>query len=535
MSKPHVTSSWLSPPVTLSFRRWCQNSTATPVVEQREHARGHCVGMGICHGNAVEQYTWALSVLIRTLLPEGMACGHAKVETSCLLLHVLVACTLVELRQAFRRRMPQRWTCRVARVLSVGWFDLIRNLDTSLVVFLRGICSGLGSSEGGIVYGLFSKEGLYIGKASVNRTHCPGLAARLTEHIRCLYRSDLKDANKPQYRLLRRRLRGARFFPLSVFPTVSRTLAAEALAMSMEAPLGNAKDAAEERRLRRKGDNAKVGALRRRPSSWRRRRVRPWESILGCSAVKEVLSNQSRGKPVQFPGALGLDIPLSSLYTAQIREEHAHCGSHGPLYLFDPCRLGLLLANCAKGSNRSNFPWILPRWPRWEIASYLYGACKQVSEFLKLPSRQCSASRVLDYLLRFPPYHPKGFQFFRCLQFSGVLDLSSENSTRLLVACGEGLLVDGCKRMWMCARRAAKGGCGASMARGSSETCSEKFKEWDVDTFAEALVLRSLRAVPGVWRLPVWEQAEDINPECFSCLRSWSFRTRIPQRIHNQL
>ena len=29
--------------------------------------------------------------------------------------------------------------------------------------------------------------------------------------------------------------------------------------------------------------------------------------------------------------------------------------------------------------------------------------------------------------------------------------------------------------------------------------------------------------------------AEDINSECFSCLGSWSFRTRIPQRIHNQL
>ena len=37
--------------------------------------------------------TWALGVLVRTLLPEGMAYEHAKMETSCLLLHVLVACT----------------------------------------------------------------------------------------------------------------------------------------------------------------------------------------------------------------------------------------------------------------------------------------------------------------------------------------------------------------------------------------------------------------------------------------------------------
>ena len=85
-------------------------------------------------------------------------------------------------------------------------------------------------------------------------------------------------------------------------------------------------------------------------------------------------------------------------------------------------------------------------------------------------SRQCSASRVLDYLLRFHSLPPKRVPVFKFLQLSGVLDMSSEISTRLLVACGVGLLVDGCK----CARRAAKGGCGSSVARGSSETCSPK-------------------------------------------------------------
>ena len=50
------------------------------------------------------------------------------------------------------------------------------------------------------------------------------------------------------------------------------------------------------------------------------------------------------------------------------------------------------------------------------------------------------------------------------------------------------------------------------------DVLSEKFRDWDVGQFADALVLRSLRAVPGVWRMPVWEQAEDINSECFSFL-----------------
>ena len=46
---------------------------------------------------------------------------------------------------------------------------------------------------------------------------------------------------------------GASDGEFAIFPTISQTLAAEALAISMEAPTGNARDAAEERRLQRKG------------------------------------------------------------------------------------------------------------------------------------------------------------------------------------------------------------------------------------------------------------------------------------------
>ena len=72
------------------------------------------------------------------------------------------------------------------------------------------------------------------------------------------------------------------------------------------------------------------------------------------------------------------------------------------------------------------------------------------------------------------PYHRKEFQFFRCLQSSRILGMWSENSTRLLAPCAVGRLVDGCKGSWWCARRVARGGCGSSMARGSSETCSPR-------------------------------------------------------------
>ena len=96
VSKSHVASGWLSPPgCFLSSRRSRQNSRASKESMQELIV---WVWGSVTHGNAVEQYTWALSVLIRTLLPEGMASGHAKMEASCLVLHVLVACTLAARR-----------------------------------------------------------------------------------------------------------------------------------------------------------------------------------------------------------------------------------------------------------------------------------------------------------------------------------------------------------------------------------------------------------------------------------------------------
>ena len=108
--------------------------------------------------------------------------------------------------------------------------------------------------------------------------------------------------------------------------------------------------------------------------------------------------------------------------------------------------------------------------------------------------------------------------------------MSSENSTWFLVACDVGLRVVGCRRSGKFAKRAAKDGCGSP-----ADVHSEEFLHWEVEQFANALALRSLRAVPGVWRLMVREQVDNNNAERFSRQGSWSFQTRIPQRTHAQL
>ena len=80
-----------------------------------------------------------------------------------------------------------------------------------LTVWVVPSNSRSGHVSGGILAGAVlwvgtSKEAMYIGKASVHRRQYPALPARLTEHIRFLYRPGLKDANRSQYWLLRRKL-----------------------------------------------------------------------------------------------------------------------------------------------------------------------------------------------------------------------------------------------------------------------------------------------------------------------------------------
>eukprot|EP00972_Heterocapsa_arctica_P081903 12071226-Heterocapsa_arctica.AAC.1 len=62
------------------------------------------------------------------------------------------------------------------------------------------------------------------------------------EHIRCLRKPRIKDADKPRYKLLRPGMSKLRFLPALVCATIGRTLAAEAVAIAMEAPVANTRD-----------------------------------------------------------------------------------------------------------------------------------------------------------------------------------------------------------------------------------------------------------------------------------------------------
>ena len=71
-------------------------------------------------------------------------------------------------------------------------------------------------------------------------------------------------------------------------------------------------------------------------------------------------------------------------------------------------------------------------------------------------------------------HHLKEFLFSRCLQSSRILGLSSENSTRLFLASVVGLPAVVFRRSLQFVRRAAKDGCGSSMANEPFETSTPR-------------------------------------------------------------
>ena len=194
--------------------------------------------------------------------------------------------------------------------------------------------------------------------------------------------------------------------------------------------------------LRSKAESAKVRAPLRRPSSWRRRK-RPRESIWGCYVA--------RSNPFSFQERWAGHSFVSSLHSSDTGRTCVSWFSRSSLSV---CSLqaGAVPGVLCQSSNLSDVLWIqLSRWPRWEIALYLYGPCKHVSEFLKLSSRQRSAFWVLEYLLRFHSLPPK-----RVPVFSGPFIHQEYWECQANIQrgywCDVGLRVVGCRRTWKFAK-----------------------------------------------------------------------------------
>jgi hypothetical protein len=181
------------------------------------------------------------------------------------------------------------------------------------------------------------------------------------------------------------------------------------LAIILEAPVANTRDTVHF--LEGKPGERKRGSKRtprRRPPSWKRRLAAAasafpmkisagsgdlhyvahiWvdvEIMISCQSivlipiigrpfggicVSEVAKASAEGRHQLilhvFPGVLGL---ISLLYKLPIQDHHVTSGIFGPLWIFEPARVGLLLSYLA-----GRKPWLgLPGWKRADLTYMLY-------------------------------------------------------------------------------------------------------------------------------------------------------------------
>ena len=113
-----------------------------------------------------------LATLARTLFDPAHPWGLGGPPAASALAHCLAAHAVIRLRRAACSARPQRWACRVLRILPPHW---IRHVQEDWEVFVRnvrGVINGVGvaaSTEAAGVYVLFSHSALYVGKFSALR------------------------------------------------------------------------------------------------------------------------------------------------------------------------------------------------------------------------------------------------------------------------------------------------------------------------------------------------------------------------------
>ena len=292
---------------------------------------------------------------------------------------------------------------------------------------MRNLCDGhvprqespLGGSDLGVVYCCFNHVGHYVGKTVVHRLREPGYPMRVWEHWKATSYPATAEGMKPRYRIFRSSFGSMCMLPLLTAPTEARAFALEAVAIRMEAPMGNALDMKETEHGRQKVKFK--GGIRHHP------RVRQTGTRIGSIwALPLVLAHLTSGDARQrFPllvGSAAADAPFKQLYTLRTIEQYGRTGSYGPLWPWHKADANLLVSLCA--GRMPDLP--MPRkWFRWELCAYLY-YCAQVADIIiKVPSRKLNAHINLAKLLRrlgAPLYVPiiKVPPLFKTLQLKGA-------------------------------------------------------------------------------------------------------------------
>ena len=398
-----------------------------------------------------------------------------------------------------------------------GWF-------TQLVQWAQG--------QGGhsAVYSLYSHSGLYIGKANLLRRAGTrrGLAERLIEHMTGLLFPSSRDGNLPRYKVLRSSVGSIGFFPLRVFDTELRTLAAERALIVELKPSANGADWAALPSIRKHGrllQPMKVGRKRPPPAVRKPKDlgVPIWDQLHFTRQHKkqsDTVSPETSAIP---------KLSFNKLYRYLQQRCLVTLGLVGPLALFGAGAYPLFAAFLATKRPRIWFP---QSWCSWQVAQQLYGAARLFDSRIPGFGARLAARKTCEYLLkryRLPPLCvkpwvvPRGLVrrlgALRCHAFKSLSGIRNAYSRYWLM--DHIRVVPGRTERWS-HRSNAKSQCNSQsldLLQGLSPSQLQCLCN-----------LPSLRAMNGAWRLPVWPTWHRVQSQLKRSWTIWAEAHRLPPR-----
>ena len=326
---------------------------------------------------------WAASILVSSVIPVEGPVRRRPESLHCMAV-LLVTLSIARLRRAMQSRHPRRWACRVLRALPPGWLGSVAQpghpLRQALVDVIAGryptVSSCMGAAGGvSLVYCLFSETGWYLGKTNVRRestvvcVQC-GFQSRMWEHLRRLLRPKSSEGRRRRYQPLRRSLATVGRLPCIVCESEPLAYAMEAAVIRMEAPTCNALDkqhmGSKPTRLVHKS------GIRSRPSSWRRVRARPWDSVWPRIQPWFALRAQDDREFPELVGVNSQDDGFTCLYRRHQADRQQRPREEGPVWPWNVMHSSVFLAYLA-----STKPTVLlPCWRRHALADFLFHASK---------------------------------------------------------------------------------------------------------------------------------------------------------------
>lgn len=455
--------------------------------------------------------SWAALFLGCQLTPECPKRTAGNAQRWRLLCHIHVALAVLDLAAAAANRPP--WYKRMRLLLAPSLRHLC-DADSVAIALVRSIIDADHlPAVHGLIYGLYTKDNLYIGKTKLKRADDnPGAVARFREHYIALRKPSSQEAKR--YKKLRNPgIECVRFLPLILADTSAQLTNLETTAIRQVAPSLNGRDAAN-RFFQPIATSIKPS--RSRPF---RRKTHLKDACLWtlpCVAKKLAQFEDN-------DGVIMCQEPYARFYSVLSARVPA------PISIYDPSNA--MLCGAYLSTTRATLPkpssWCVQKWAQflYQVAIALQAMCSHMRRSLAT----CKLDRI-SAAFSLPPRIVPPLVIPWCMTKTGI-----QYVKRVLHRMLFRLPCEAARRWMRCRVRIVFGSVQKLSSRvNAPASCSRfqlhKFLSRPAFDIGYAATCPSLRTVGRDYNMPFWPDHDDVLTGLNAGFGRWTLALRMSKR-----